>query len=94
MIGRLSPPDDMDSWLEASEGSDWNPGDGFELARAKANDNLTEALVQLGWSADGAGEYWPGACVKPDDVRRRLAAPVELGGCPVARCWWSRGRGI
>ena len=69
--------DGMEFVLEASEESDWNPGDGFELARAKANDNLAAVLAQLGWSAEGA-QVLARACVKPDDVRRRLAAPVEL----------------
>lgn len=68
---------EMESLLDTSEESDWNPGDGFELARAKANENLATALVQLGWSTDGA-RVLARACVKPNDVRRRLAAPVEL----------------
>jgi hypothetical protein len=69
--------DESESSLDTSEDSDWSPSDGFELARAKANENLAAALVQLGWSADGA-RVLARASVKPDDVRRRLAAPVEL----------------
>lgn len=70
--------DEVESLLENGEDANWNPaGDGLELARAKANENLAAALVQLGWSADGA-QVVARACVKPDDVRRRLAAPVEL----------------
>lgn len=63
---------------ETGEASDWDAGgEGFELARAKANENLAAALVQSGWSADGA-RVVARACTRPDDVRRRLAAPVEL----------------
>ena len=60
--------DEMESLLEMDEDSDWNPaGDGFELARAKANENLAAALVEIGWSAEGA-RVVARACVKPDDV--------------------------
>jgi len=70
--------DEIESLLETPEDANWNPtGDILELARAKANENLAAALVQLGWSAYGA-QALARTCVKPDDVRRRLAAPVEL----------------
>jgi len=70
--------DDVDPFPEVGEDTDWNPaGEGIELARAKANDNLADALIERGWSAEGA-RVVARACVRPDDVRRRLSAPVEL----------------
>jgi hypothetical protein len=73
-----APPDEVDS-LERDDAVDWAAGSELhlELARAKANDNLAAALVAMGWSQEGA-RVVARACVKPDDVRRRLAAPVEL----------------
>ena len=69
-------PDQIDNLVETAA---WDAGTevGFELARTKANQNLTDALVRTGWSVGGA-QALARACVRPDDVRRRLSAPVEL----------------
>jgi hypothetical protein len=71
--------DEIEFTVDVGEASDWNAGSeiSFELARAKANENLAQALVRAGWSSEGA-RIVARACVKPDDVRRRIAAPVEL----------------
>ncbi len=63
---------------EGDEDANWNPaGGGLELARAKANENLSDALIGLGWSPEGA-KVLARACVRPDEVRRRLSEPIEL----------------
>jgi len=71
--------DEIESMVDAGEASDWDAGGEitFELARAKANQNLADALVRVGWSTESA-RVVARACVKADDVRRRIAAPVEL----------------
>jgi len=71
--------DEVGSVEDATDVVDWDAGNegNLELARAKAVENLAEALVRGGWSTGSAGAV-ARACVKPDDVRRRLAAPVEL----------------
>ncbi len=71
------PATDLEPMVDTDEDVNWNPADGLELARAKANENLAAALVGIGWSTEGAG-ILARACVRPDDVRRRLSAPVEL----------------
>jgi hypothetical protein len=65
--------------VDTGEASDWDAGSeiSLELARAKANENLANALVRVGWSGEGA-RVVARACVKADEVRRRLVAPVEL----------------
>ena len=69
----MEPAVDLDD-----DDANWNPdGSSIELARAKANENLAAALIGLGWSAEGA-RILARACARPDDVRRRLSAPVEL----------------
>jgi hypothetical protein len=62
-----------------AETAAWNAGTEaeFDLPRIKANQNLADALVSKGWSVGGA-QSLARACVRPDDVRRRLSAPIEL----------------
>lgn len=65
-----SESDESDNWAVDANGP-------VELARTKAYDNLTDALVEAGWSRAGA-QALSRACVKPDEVRRRLGSPVSL----------------
>lgn len=76
--GETSPIVDLTD-DEVAETAAWNAGTEaeFQLPRAKANLNLATALASMGWSTGGA-QALARACVRPDDVRRRLAAPVEL----------------
>lgn len=64
---------------ELAETAAWNAGTEaeFELPRIRAYENLADALVSKGWSLGGA-QVLARACVRPDDVRRRLSAPIEL----------------
>lgn len=71
------PVTDLEPMVDIDNDVNWNPADGLELARAKANEHLAAALVGIGWSAEGAAVL-ARACARPDDVRRRLSAPVEL----------------
>jgi hypothetical protein len=74
--GEFAPVGEIDDLVETAA---WDAGTELELElpRAKANENLAEALVGKGWSLGGA-QALARACVRPDDVRRRLSAPVEL----------------
>jgi len=55
----------------------WTAADIDGLARQKAVDNLGDALVSRGVSPLAAAAL-ARAAVRPDDLRRRLAAPVDL----------------
>jgi len=71
--------EDLNTPADPGDTGTWDAGSGLgiELARAKANDNLAEALERFGWSTEGA-QVIARACVKPDEVRRRLTEPAEL----------------